>query len=159
MLSGRIAKKLTNIFICATLSTAIIGCASVPPKAPKPAQEEAETFQAPKGKSRIYVIFPSSEEGSTRKAFLFDGKWSTYLTEGTYWMKNVEPGEHTLADDGGILLDGIELTIETDPDEIIFFQLGTVDAILSDIAKFNIINEKSGKAMVKKYYRVKPSEQ
>lgn len=158
MVAGRKTRKLSNMVICATLSTVIMGCASVPPKAPEPAQEEAETFQPPKGKARVYVIFPSAEEDSTRNAFLLDGKWSPYLKAGTYWMKDVEPGEHTLAGEGGLILDGTELTIETAPNEILFFQLGTVDGILFDLTKFNILPEKSGKAMVKRYYRVKAGE-
>lgn len=152
-------KRIIKVVIYSGLGIAMVGCASVPPKAPQPAQEEAETFQPPTGKSRIYVIFPSSDEGSSPNAFLFDGKWGPYLKEGTYWMKDVEPGEHTLAGEGGLILDGAELTVDAESGEALFFQLGTVGGILFDITKFNIVSENTGKDMVRRYYRIKPSEQ
>jgi len=152
-------RELRRTAIYLALGTAITGCASVSPQAPESAQEEAETFQPPKGKSRIYVIFPASGEESTCNSFLLNGKWGTCLEEGTYWMKDVEPGEHTLAGEGGLLLDGTELTVDTGSGEALFFQLGTVDGILLDITKFNIVPAKTGKAMVRRHYRVQPGEE
>ncbi len=96
MVTGRCRSGFMGVFLALQLSV----CAAAQVVASTASDQQAKAFTPPSGKAAIYVYRNSSVAGFGGKAvrlqMILDGRMIGYLTTDTYFMVEVDPGEHDL---------------------------------------------------------------
>jgi hypothetical protein len=86
----------TKLILAALLSTLLSACASVP-MAGLQDDQQAKEFKAPAGKGRIYIFRDENFGGAIKVTVTVDGKLIGQSAPMTYFVADVEPGEHIVA--------------------------------------------------------------
>lgn len=87
--------SLRSLILIATIAV-LTGCASVP-MAPKEQDAASKTFKAPSpGMAGVYIYRNSFAGKALTKRLSIDGVLIGETANGTYFHKEVAPGEHTL---------------------------------------------------------------
>jgi hypothetical protein len=88
--------KYFSLLILVLVSSLLSSCASVP-MVGRDQDQEAKQFKAPAGKSRIFIYRSETFGSAIKVAISVDGKLIGQTASKTYFVADVEPGQHQVS--------------------------------------------------------------